>query len=90
MVADKVSVHSRAWHADSPELVWTSDGKSGYEIEETSGLDRGSKLVLHLKEDCAEYATEARVKHLIEPTATSSASRSCSTASASTRSRRCG
>jgi molecular chaperone HtpG len=66
MVADKVSVHSRAWHADSPELVWTSDGKSGYEIEETSGLDRGSKMVLHLKEDCAEYATEARIKHLIE------------------------
>ncbi len=66
MVADKVDVHSRAWHADSPELVWTSDGKSGYEIEETSGLDRGSKLVLHLKEDCAEYATESRVKHLIE------------------------
>jgi molecular chaperone HtpG len=66
MVADKVSVHSRAWHADSPELVWTSDGRSGYEIQETSGLDRGSKLVLHLKEDCAEYATESRVKHLIE------------------------
>jgi molecular chaperone HtpG len=66
MVADKVDVHSRSWHADSPELVWSSDGKSGYEIEETSGLDRGSKLVLHLKEDCAEYATESRVKHLIE------------------------
>ena len=66
MVADKVAVHTRSWHADSPELVWTSDGKSGYEIEETSGLDRGSKLVLHLKEDCAEYATEARVRHLIQ------------------------
>lgn len=66
MVADKVSVHTRSWHADSPELVWTSDGKSGYEIEETSGLDRGAKLVLHLKEECKEYATESRVKHLIE------------------------
>jgi molecular chaperone HtpG len=66
MVADKVDVCSRSWHADSPELVWTSDGTSGYEIGETSGLDRGSKIVLHLKEDCAEYATEARVKHLIE------------------------
>jgi TNF receptor-associated protein 1 len=58
-------VHSRMARR-LPELVWTSDGKSGYEIEETSGLDRGSKLVLHLKEDCAEYATETRVKHLIE------------------------
>jgi molecular chaperone HtpG len=66
MVAGKVDVLTRAWHADSPELLWTSDGVSGYEITETSGLDRGSKLVLHLKEDCAEYATESRVKHLIE------------------------
>ncbi len=66
MVADMVAVHTRSWHADSPELVWTSDGKSGYEIEETSGLDRGAKLVLHLKDDCKEYATESRIKHLIE------------------------
>jgi molecular chaperone HtpG len=66
MVAGKVDVLTRAWHADSPELLWTSDGVNGYEITETSGLDRGSKLVLHLKEDCAEYATESRVKHLIE------------------------
>ncbi len=66
MVADSVAVHTRSWHADSPELVWTSDGKSGYEIEETSGLERGSKLVLTLKDDCKEYATESRIKHLIE------------------------
>ena len=65
MVADKVAVHTRSWHADSPQLVWTSDGKSGYEIEETTGLDRGSKLVLTLKDDCKEYATESRIKHLI-------------------------
>jgi molecular chaperone HtpG len=66
MVAGKVDVLTRSWHADSPELLWTSDGQNGYEIEETSGLDRGSKLVLHLKEDCAEYASESRVRHLIE------------------------
>ncbi len=66
MVADTVAVHTRSWHADSPELVWTSDGKSGYDIEETQGLERGSKLVLTLKEDCREFAAESRVKHLIE------------------------
>ena len=66
MVADKVDVHSRSWHADSPELVWTSDGKSGYEIDASPGLDRGTKIVMHLKEDCGEYATEYRIKHLVE------------------------
>jgi TNF receptor-associated protein 1 len=66
MVSEKVCVHSRSWHADSAELVWTSDGKSSYEIEESPGLDRGTKIVMHLKEDCAEYASEYRIKHLIE------------------------
>ncbi len=66
MVADKVSVFSHSWHADSPELLWTSDGKSGYEIEPSAGLDRGTKLVLHLKEDCKEFASESRIRHLIE------------------------
>ena len=66
MVADLVHVHSRSWHADSTELVWTSDGKSSYEIEESSGLDRGTKIVMHLKEECAEYATESRIQHLVE------------------------
>ena len=66
MVADKVCVHSRGWHADSAELVWTSDGKSGFEIEESPGLDRGTRIVMHLKEDCKGYATEHRIKHLVE------------------------
>ena len=66
MVAEKVAVHARSWRGDGEELVWTSDGRSGYEIEETSGLDRGVKIVIQLKEDLAEYAEEHRIKHLIE------------------------
>ncbi len=66
MVADKVEVFTRSWRADGDELVWTSDGGSGYTIEEAPGQTRGVKVVLHLKEDQAEYAGEARVKRLIE------------------------
>lgn len=66
MVADQVKVHSRSWRADGEELVWISDGKSGYEIEASPGQSRGVKIVMHLKEDLAEYSEETRVKHLIE------------------------
>jgi len=66
MVADEVKVYTRSWRADGDELVWTSDGASGYTIEESPGQSRGVKVVLHLKEDQAEYAGEARVKRLIE------------------------
>jgi TNF receptor-associated protein 1 len=66
MVADEVRVHSRSWRGDGEELVWISDGKTGYEIEESPGQQRGVKVVMHLKEDLAEYAEESRIKHLIE------------------------
>ena len=66
MVADQVKVHTRSWQADGEELVWISDGKSGYEIEDSPGQSRGVKVVMHLKEDLAEYAEETRLKHLIE------------------------
>lgn len=66
MVADEVKVHTRSWRPEGEELVWTSDGASGYAIEEGSGIGRGVKIVLHLKEEHAEYAKESRIKHLIE------------------------
>ncbi len=66
MVADQVKVHTRSWRAEGEELVWISDGKSGYEIEESPGQSRGVKVVMHLKEELGEYAEETRLKHLIE------------------------
>jgi len=66
MVADEVKVHTRSWRAEGEELVWISDGKTGYEIEESPGQPRGVKIVMHLKEDLGEYADETRIKHLIE------------------------
>jgi TNF receptor-associated protein 1 len=66
MVAEKVEVFTRSWRENGEELLWTSDGVSGYSIEEASGLERGVKIVLHLKEEHADYADDVRVKHLIE------------------------
>lgn len=66
MVADKVEVHSRSWRPADQGHVWTSDGKTGYEIEPAEGLERGTKLVIYLKEDEADFANQDRLKHLIE------------------------
>ncbi len=66
MVADEVKVHTRSYRTEGGELVWISDGKTGYEIEESPGQTRGVKIVMHLKEELGEYAEETRIKHLIE------------------------
>ncbi len=66
MVGDKVTVTSRSWHPAGQGYVWTSDGKTGYEIEAVGDVDRGTKIVIHLTEETKEYAEEARLKGLIE------------------------
>lgn len=67
MVADKVTVSTRSWKPDGESLVWTSDGKTGYEIESAEDeVPRGSQIVLHLREDSAEFADASRIKQILE------------------------
>lgn len=66
MVADEVSVYTRSWHPDGEGLVWTSDGKTGYEIEPAEGVARGAKIVIKLSDDHKTYAQDAKLKHLVE------------------------
>jgi TNF receptor-associated protein 1 len=66
MVATEVKVYTHSWRENGEGLLWTSDGASGYSIEEAPDAQRGVKLVLQLKEEHAEYSEESRVKHLIE------------------------
>lgn len=33
-----------------------------FEIAEASGVRAGTKIIIHLKEDCKEFANEDRVK----------------------------
>jgi molecular chaperone HtpG len=66
MVASEVKVFTRSWRENGEGLLWTSDGASGYSIEEAADAQRGVKLVLQLKEEHQEYAESSRVKRLIE------------------------
>src|SRR5471032_678713 len=65
MVAKSVKVYSHSWRKDEPGQLWTSDG-SGYAIEESEGQRRGSKIVVELKDECAEFSQEWRIKEVLE------------------------
>ncbi|KAH0632086.1 hypothetical protein JD844_020149 [Phrynosoma platyrhinos] len=65
MVADQVEVFSQSAEPGSPGYCWHSDGSGTFEISEASGVQGGTKIVLHLKEDCREFASEERVKEII-------------------------
>lgn len=65
MVADRVDVYSRSAEPDAPGYKWSSDGSGVFEIAEASGVQQGTKIVLHLKEDCKEFSLEDRVKEVV-------------------------
>ncbi len=66
MVAKKVRVLSRSYRTDEEGFEWSSDGTGSYTISPASGLHRGTKVVLELKDDCHKYADEYTIKNIIE------------------------
>ena len=66
MVADDVRVYTHSWKNEGEHLVWASDGKTGYSIEEAPGQKRGSRIVVHLREDQKEFADKNRIKRILE------------------------
>jgi molecular chaperone HtpG len=66
MVAKSVKVYSHSWRAAEPGHVWSSDGTGSYEIEEADDQRRGCKIVIELKDDCAEYAQDWKIKEILE------------------------
>ncbi|XP_074136090.1 heat shock protein 75 kDa, mitochondrial isoform X2 [Sminthopsis crassicaudata] len=65
MVADKVEVYSQSAEPGSPAYQWLSDGSGVFEIAEASGVRTGTKIIIHLKSDCKEFANEDRVREVV-------------------------
>ncbi len=66
MVAKSVRVYTHAWRPDQPGHVWTSDGSGTYEIEESEGQRRGTKIIVELKEDCTDFSQDWKIKEILE------------------------
>lgn len=66
IVADKVTVRSRkAGMAAEAGVEWESTGESDFSVETITKAARGTEVILHLKEDAAEFLDNWRIKSLV-------------------------
>ena len=65
MVSEKVDIYSKS-HTDTPGVFWSCDGSTEYELYEVDYSSRGTKIVLHINEESAEFLDPNRVKSILE------------------------
>ena len=66
IVADRVEVWTRrAGQPADTAVHWESDGQGEFQIEPFERTERGTRVLLHLREDAREFAAAERLRHLI-------------------------
>ncbi|HLE16321.1 MAG TPA: molecular chaperone HtpG, partial [Anaerolineales bacterium] len=65
MVADKIDVISLSFPPDARPAAWSSSGADTFTVEPAEKAERGTRVVLHLKEDAREFTQESRLREIV-------------------------
>jgi molecular chaperone HtpG len=64
MVSDKVELYSKS-HKEGSGVYWTCDGSPEFELYDVDYSQRGTKIVLHINEESAEFLDASRIKSIL-------------------------
>ena len=66
IVADKITVESRRAGTQASEGVrWTSGGMGDFEVEQIDRAQRGTSIILHMREDAQDFLNGYKLKEVI-------------------------
>jgi len=66
IVADTVTVNTRGAGLSAEQGVsWESNGESSYTIADINKADRGTEIILHLRDDASEFLNDWQVRQVI-------------------------
>jgi molecular chaperone HtpG len=63
IVADKVTVLTK--RTDTDAVRWESDGEGSYDIQGADKSDRGTEVIMHLRDDEKEFLEPSRLRQLV-------------------------
>ena len=66
MVAEKVEIDTLSCEKGAKPVHWESDGGVEFEMEEGTWDQVGTKITLHMAEDCHEFANEYRIRNVLD------------------------
>lgn len=65
MVAKDVKVLTQSFRKNEPGVEWHSEGTGEYTLTTVEGLQRGTKIIIQLREDANEFATKDSISRVI-------------------------
>jgi molecular chaperone HtpG len=65
VVADEVTVISRSYRPDAEAALWRSHGGESFVVDAAERAQRGTTIILKLKEEAHEFADEWRLRQIV-------------------------